>query len=70
MTEPDTAPTGDEDPAPDEPDLGELPDAVDDPAEAVEGAAIDEDEDPGEAQPDDPYADSDGTDVVTPAASD
>lgn len=68
MTDPQPDPV--EEPAPDEPDLGELPDAVDDPAEATEGAAIDEDEDPGEAQPDDPYADSDGTDVVTPAASD
>lgn len=53
-------------PATTEPDLGELPDVVDDPAEAAEGAAIDEDEDPGQPEDTDPYADSDGTDVVTP----
>lgn len=39
-----------------EPDLGELPDAVDDDAERFQGAALDDDEDPGEAEPDDPFA--------------
>jgi hypothetical protein len=34
-------------------DLGDLPDAKDDPAEAADGSVIDEDEDPGEAEPDD-----------------
>ena len=38
---------------PDEPDLGEAPEVADDEAEAEEGGAEDESEEPGEAEPDD-----------------